>query len=203
MTHIEDNRNIRTASKKWNSGITFSKNSNTYKLIKSLLTQADRIDNDVEDIRDSYHIDTATGKSLEKLGNLADVSRKENESDETYRARIKATFRAATTSTTFDEFVQFSSSVLSTNVNNLTFRTNVPESATVRVGADGDVYDNADLTNQQIVDLLGRGVPAGHEVNIIERGTFLLKYDGEADTAENGLTSDSTDTGGTLAADII
>jgi uncharacterized phage protein gp47/JayE len=203
MTHIEDNRNIRTASKKWNSGITFSKNSNTYKLLKSLLTQADRIDDDVEDIRDSYHIDTATGKNLEKFGNLADVDRKENESDEAYRARIKATFRAATTSGTFDEFVQFSSSVLSTNVNNLTFTTKLPESATVRVGADGKIYDNVDLTNQQVVELLNRGIPAGHEVNIVERGTFIVKSDGQADVAENGLTSDTIDTGGTLAADII
>jgi len=196
-------RNIRTAEKKWNSGIAFSPHSNTYKLLESLLSEAGRIDNDLTAINKSTKINTAFGEELEKIGNLVNVNRQSNESDVKYRARIKATFRAATTSATFDEFVQFSSSVLSTDVNNLTFTTNVPESATIRVGADGDVYDNADLTNQQIVDLLGRGVPAGHEVNIVERGTFLLKSDGQANTADNGLTSDTIDTGGTLAADII
>lgn len=198
-----DNRNIRTASENWNSGITFAPESNTYKLVRALLSQAHRIDEDLEWIQSSHAIQTATGSNLEKIGQLVDVDRRSNESDASYRARIKATFRSATTSTTFNEFVQFSSRVLDTSIDNITFTTSPAFPASVSVSTDESVYNNLNLSNEDVKELLGMGVPAGHEVRILESGTFKLKTDGETDDPDKGLTSDSISTGGTLAEDVL
>lgn len=206
MSHnnIPDERNIREAQGSWESGIEFGKGSNTYKLMAALLSAADEIDSDLEDIYDSQHIDTAEGKDLDKFGNLVNLNRNQGEPDAKYRARIKAEFAQAKSAATWDDFVEFAATVLSTNVQNIEFSTNYDGNpATVVVSADPAVYDSAALTAAELDDVLGGGVAAGHEVQVQEAGTFRLKSDGDTDTAANGLTSDSISTGGTLAADIV
>lgn len=201
---IEDDRNISEASAEWDSPVEFNPNSNTYKLVRALLSINDRVDEDLEDIYEEQHIDSADGRDLDTLGALVSVDRNTNEGDDTYRARIKAVFRASTMGTTYDQFAEFCASVLSTDVDNLNFRTPYgAEPATVNVGADPSIYDALNLSTSDIRDLLGSGVPAGHEVNVLEGGTFRLKQDGQVDDPEKGLTSDGISTGGTLAADLV
>lgn len=201
---ISDDRNIREAGSEWDSGIAFGPNTNTYKLMAALLSQSDRIDDNLENIYDSQHIDTAEGTDLDKFGDLVNLNRNKSESDSKYRARIKAEFAQAKSAATWDNFVEFSATVLNTDVNNILFETNYDgNSATVVVSANPSIYDNAALTAQELDDVLGGGVPAGHEVRVQERGTFRLKTDGDTDDASKGLTSDSINTGGTVAADIV
>lgn len=200
---IADDRNIGEASSVWDSPLEFGRGANTYSLVKALLSQADRIDSDLTDIYHQQYIDSATGKELDQFGELVQTNRQTGESDEKYRARIKAAFRASTMGGTYDQFAQYVASVLNTDISNLSFRTDYEAlPATVIVRANSSVFNSVNLTNQEVVDLLGRGVPAGHAVEVTESGTFLLKADGDTDTAENGLTSDSISTGGTLAGDI-
>lgn len=206
MSHYEltENRNIGEAGAEWNSGIAFAPGTNTYKLMRALLTEADRVDDDLEDIYDAHHIDTAAGDNLEKIGDLVNVDRQTGEGDDRYRARIKATFRASTIETTFDQFAEFTASVLSTDLDNIEFFTSYgARPATVDVAADTAVYDSVDLLPSELADLLDGGVPAGHRVRVLERGTFRLKADGDTDDPDRGLTSDGITTGGTLAADLV
>lgn len=206
MPHNGNNggRNIRTASQNWDSAIDFAPSSNTYKLVSALLQQAERIDTDLEDVYHNHHIDTATGEALDQFGSLVNAPRKSDEPDAKYRTRIKAEFAQAKTNTDFDSFVEFCSTILNTDTSNLGFITNYPGNpATVTVSTDPAVYESVSLTAAEIGDLLGGAVPAGHEVEVEERGTFRLKEDGDTDDADKGLTSDSIGTGGTLAADVI
>lgn len=204
MHVIDDNRNIRTAEDEWESAIDFADGSNTHRLIEALLSTYDNVDDDLVDVYDQTHIDSATGRELDQFGELVNVERKYNEGDEKYRARIKAAFRASTMGATFDQFVEFCANTLDTNIANLNFNTPYEsEPATVTVGANSSVYDSVGLTAGEIVELFGKGVPAGHKVNVIEGGTFRLKEDGDTDDATKGLTSDSITAGGTLAADVI
>lgn len=200
---IPDDRNIKEAQRVWDSAIDVSPHSNMYRLLNSILSEADRIDGDLEEIYEQQHIDSATGDSLEQFGELAEVDRNTGESDDKYRARIKANLRASSIGTTYDEYLEFCAAVLSTGVNNIELSTNYDGNpATVTVSTDSNVYNNINITPSEIIDILGRGVPAGHEVVALEVGTFRLKEDGDTDTAANGLTSDSISTGGTLAADL-
>lgn len=206
MPHEEpvDGRNIKTAEQEWDSGITFSPHSNTYHLMRALLSEAERIDDNIKEVYHAHHIDSAEGKELEEFGKLVNTPRNSDEPDSKYRARIKAEFAQSKTDTDFDAFVEFVATVLDTDVSNITFITGYEQRpANVTVSADQEVYNNISFTGEEIADLLGGGVPAGHEVSARIRGTFILKEDGDLNTPENGLTSDSINTGGTLAADIV
>lgn len=201
---IEDDRNVPKAEREWDSAISVAPGSNMRKLLESLLTDADRVDSDLEDIYNAQHINSASDADLEKWGRLVDVNRKTGEDDDKYRARIKAEFRQGTIEPTFDAFAEFCAAVLNTDIENLEFLLNLSgDPATVDIGIDTQVIENSALTATEIQELYGGGVPAGHEVQIFAGGTFRLKSDGELNTAENGLTSDTTDTGGTLAEDVI
>jgi hypothetical protein len=200
---IQNGRNITEAEQQWESAIDFSPRSNTYKLFRALLSVSERIDNDLEEIYEQTHINSATGSELDQFGELVDVDRETGEGDDRYRARIKAAFRASTIGTTFDQFTEFAATVLNTNLSNLNFATQYKaDPGTVRVGASPEVYDQLNITEQDAKELLGRGVPAGHEVIILEGGTFRLKADGDTDDPSKGLTADDITSGGTLAEDL-
>jgi len=200
---ISPKRNINTAEQDWDSPIDFAPQSNMYSLVSALLTEADRVDADIERIYEQQHINSASGEALDQFGELADVERKTDESDEKYRARVKAAIQASITGTTFDEFTQFCASILDTNVDNLSFETRYPITpATVIVRGQRSLYQQSDLTAEELIDILGSGVPAGHAVEVIEEGSFEVRVDGETDDPDKGLTSDTIETGGTLASDL-
>jgi len=206
MAHndISDGRNITKAEQLWDSAIDFNNSSNTYKLVQALLSQADRIDDDLGHVYDSHHIDTATGEELEQYGKLVNTPRQSGEPDDKYRVRIKAEFAQSQTDTDFESFVQFCASILNTEEENIEFTTNYGGNpATVTVATDSRIYESVALQPEEIADILGGGVPAGHSVATLERGTFRVKNELEVSEENKGLTSDSISTGGTLAADLI
>jgi len=207
MSHdavINDDRNFATASDVWDSGIDFSQYTNTYKLLAALLSQADTIDDSLNEIYHSHKIETASGEELDQFGSLVDLPRQSNEPDEKYRSRIKAEFAQAITQTNFNSFAEFTSTVLGTDIQNIDIETNYEiNSAAVDVYADQQIYDEKSLTEQDISDILGGGVPAGHEVRAFKKGTFITIDDNGTNNPNNGLTSDSIETGGTLAADLV
>lgn len=201
MTHLDT---INFIEDKWNNaGITIHPSSNTYSLMLALSSQYDRTLDEVEDIRDSHHVSTATGRDLEKIGKLAEVERQTGESDDKYRLRIIGNVVSAFTGTTFSDVIQFISLILETDMTNIRLFDNLSiDPATLVINADASIYSNSPLTNSDIISLAEDSVPAGHEVILEERGTFEIKSDGAADDPAKGLTSDSISTGGTLAADI-
>lgn len=201
---IEDDRNVTEAEGEWDSPITIAPGSNMRSLIRALLSEADRVDEDLEEIYEAQHIDSATGEELNTWGRLVDVTRKTGEGDDKYRTRIKAEFRQSTIEPTFDQFSEFCASVLNTDIENLEFILNLSgDPATVDIGINAQVVEDSALTAKEIEDLFGGGVPAGHEVQTFAGGTFRLKSDGQTDDADLGLTSDSISTGGTLAEDLV
>lgn len=204
MVEIEDNRNIVKAEQEWDSSIEFGDASNLHSLVEALLSAADNIDNELEQIYDAQHINTAGRKELEQYGKLINLPPKNEEDIEKYRARIKAKFAQSNTTTDFNSFVQFCSSILETEESNISFVTEYAGNpATVTVAADGKLYEEASLTPVEIADVFSGGVPAGHTVNVLENGTFRLKSDSAINDPDKGLTSDSINTGGTLSADLV
>lgn len=198
-------RNIKTAQSEWPTpGIDISNKTNTYKLVRALVSVLDEEDQQLDQIRRSHHINTAVDEELERLGSLVQLDRNQGESDKKYRARIKVQYRVGNIGTTFDEFSQFASALLSTSITNIEFVSDLAANpATAAVSAPPEVYDNVELTRQEVAEFLGEAVPAGHDVNVLESGTFRLKADSDVDDPDKGLTSDSISTGGTLAADIV
>jgi hypothetical protein len=200
----DDNRNISEAEQQWGYPLVFTKGSNNRKLLDVFTDVLDQADTDIENIYNQQHINSATGDDLDKFGELVNVERKSSESDDKYRARIKATFRASTIGTTFDQFTEFCAEILETNIQNLNFNTPyVSNPATVVVGAEESIYTNLGFTNSEISNLLQKASPVGHNVDVVVGETFRLKSDGNTDDATKGLTSDSIEAGGTLTSDLI
>ena len=199
---ITEGRNINDAISEWDIPPTIQPESNNYDLLRGLLQSADEVDESAELIYNAHHINTAAGEDLDRIGQFVGVKRQSNEVDSRYRTRIKARFRAATIEPTADNFTEFVAAILATDIDNFTlilqqFR---PE---VIISAQSEIWEQNNLTAETVVDILESGVPAGHAVNVQEQGTFRLKVDGEVDDPDKGLTSDSIETGGTLASDLI
>ena len=206
MSHdtIPDNRNTTKAAQEWDSAIDFAPDSNAYGLVDALLSEADETDDILGKVYHAHQIETAQGKELDQFGKLVNVQRKSGESDAKYRVRIKAEFAQSRTGTTFNDFVEFAASTLGTDIQNIDVRTDYERlPAVVTVFASPQTYEENALASAELADILSGGVPAGHEVNAQGSGTLRLKSDGEQDEASKGLTSDSIETGGTLAADLV
>jgi hypothetical protein len=198
-------RNVKTAQDEWESpAVDIGTKSNTYALVNTLTDVFDQEDKNLSEIRRAHHIDTATGEELEQFGRLVQLDRKQGELDSKYRARLKVQYRVGNIGTTFDEFAEFTSTLLSTDLDNIEFVSDLAaDPATAQIAADLEVFNAVSLSESEIIDFLGEGVPAGHEVKVLERGTFRLKSDGDPDDPDKGLTGDSISTGGTLAADLV
>jgi hypothetical protein len=177
--------------------------ANFYALVKSLLSAANAVDDNIIDVYHETHVGTATGESLDKFGTLVNTPRKSSESDEKYRARLKAQFAQVQLSGTYNEFTQFVGTVLDTDVSNITFTTAYDANpATITVRVDSKIFTENNLTASEVIDLLGGGVPAGHEVEVQESGSFRIKNLGQTDDADKGLVSDGNPDGGTLTSDL-
>ncbi len=199
---ITEGRNPDNSISEWDIPATIQKESNNYALLRSLLQPADAIDGSLELIYNSHHINTAAGENLDKIGNFVGVQRESDELDARYRTRIKARSRAGTIEPTTDNFTDFISAILETDSDN--FRL-IPQQfrPEVVISAQSEIWQQRELTNETVIELLENAVPAGHSVSVQEEGTFALRTDGETNDPSKGLTSDSIETGGTLASDLV
>jgi hypothetical protein len=67
-----------------------STDSNLYKLLSSFGTELDTFTDEMDKAKRSRFVDTATGSDLDKLGELINLRRFFNESDDNYRGRLKS-----------------------------------------------------------------------------------------------------------------
>lgn len=174
--------------------------TNLYGLLSGLAAAYDDIDDAVQDLLEQRHVETATGRSLELLGDLADVSRQSGESDDKYRKRIIASFRAGLSGTTFEDLLSFLEFIL--EIDDETIEISQDTGARVSVNLPSNAVTQSPLTSSEITQLSEDVVPAGHTISLVQSGTFEVKADGTTDDPDKGLTSDSISTGGTLSEDI-
>jgi hypothetical protein len=202
--NIFNRKAIDFVSANWsNYGITIDERSNTYALMRALTSQSDRMDKDLSVVRQARHIETAVGKEVERLGKIVSVSRRDGESDERLKKRIVLAFYAARTTCAFDEFARFTINILETNFDDVRFWNDFEQQhATIFVSAYPETYDRSPFTRDEITEYLESVVPAGHRVNLRERGTFIVKKTAWEDDPSRGLTSESIETGGRLASTI-
>lgn len=198
--------NIETAVDEWGNLALppiYDEGSNIRKLLKALLSEHDRIDSDLKDILDGRHLSTATGKELDRIGELGNVLRKDGESDDKYRARIRAKLTAGNSSATFDDIALFITTTLSVDPEGVTISTDFATSPTaVITEIDYDDLDGLQITDTEFSDIVATLVPAGHTTRVTATGTFELSSESYTPPSGTGLTDDSGTAGGTLSGDI-
>lgn len=141
------------------------------------------LDIDIEEVYDDRFVQTATGRELEKLAKFVGVRRNTGEVDDKFRKRILANFFALSSDTTFEDFARVVKDITDGDASEISIlRPPDTPSAQVDILVDGAVLDDSPLTNTEIEGLLKEAVPAGHTVNLVERGTFAF-----ASTEDDGL----------------
>ncbi len=99
-----------------------SPNSNNYKLLSIIASEYQELSSMLEGVRDAHFIDTATGKNLENIGQLFNCKRLQNETDDSYRARIKVQFRKYASSSTVKEIKEIIAAILNTQTSRIRLR---------------------------------------------------------------------------------
>lgn len=198
--------NIEKVSDSWsNHAIPFGEGRNIYKLANALCAPLDGIDYRLNMVHANIHVSYAMGKSLDRIGNLANVTRKTGESDDHYRKRIIVHMRASVIGTTYDEVVSFTATLLDQPVDEVVVDLR-PQTfpATLFILVNEDDVEHLPFNLQEIADLLDKVVPADHNVVLELQGTFLFKKIGEPDEPEHGFTTLPADetVGGSLSGEI-
>lgn len=200
---------INKIESQWdNRGIAFYPGSNMYKLMAAITSEGDRQLEEAHTISRANKIRTAEGDLLDKFGFAVNLPRQTGESDDRYRVRIQLRYRLNSIEGTMDEIAQFTAAMVGVSPDNISLETRFDAApATLFISAQAEVWDNSVLSREEIEQFAGEVVSAGHRVILEESGTFLLTSDEllieQGNLAEHGLTSDTIETGGTLAADII
>lgn len=156
-------------------------------------------------VRQAHHVDDASGVQLDRIGLTAGVRRKENEGDARYRARIKATIIAGRSSGTFDDILSATTSILGTTEDSIELNTDLSaDPATALIYVHPSVLDATPLTTSDLTTVLSDVVLGGHQIEVVRQGSdpFTFIDDAMVNDPDNGLTSDSTQTGGGLTSDI-
>jgi hypothetical protein len=159
-THLED-------SVGYDTPLTVEPDSDFQAWLEAFATEYDRIDSDQSDVLEAHHVTTAEGSELERIGQLFNVRRRTNETDEQLRQRIKIRGSIAVTSGTTNEMMELSKLALECEYSDLSFPIDLATSPAVfPVETTQQVVDDAALDEATIESELSRGVPVGHRTEL-------------------------------------
>jgi hypothetical protein len=187
-----------------NPGIPFR--GNNVRFAEAIGEEKDAVLRQLDRIKQSHHIKDAGGTQLDRIGEVANISRRDGESDAEYRSRIIGTLSAGRSSGTFSDLLDTTATVLGVKKERVELQYGWKAGADV---ATAYIYvrradiDNVALSLQDLTDILKDAVLAGHDVEVIERGAnpFTVIDDSMVNDPDRGLTSDSISTGGGLVSD--
>lgn len=157
---------IETAKLVWPSAwLPFFPDNNHYKILSALLAPADSFNSYVEAVQDAFHISTAEGKELEKLGELVDVHRRDAESDAKLRQRIILRTAAGIIEPTTDNVQRYIRKVYSATYSDFSISVRSSEPV-LEVDVDSTVQTDSVFTQSEAESLITRALPAGHSASV-------------------------------------
>lgn len=156
---------------------------NLYKLLEVVTSENRRLDIELDELYDNRFLATATGKELEKIGDLVGVIRKTDEADSKLRKRIRGAFAAHASDTTYESFTSAALSIIEGSADSVEFAT-PPETPAkvIEISISGAVFEANPLTRSELVTLLNGALSADAQANILVTGNFA--FDGDDDSLE-------------------
>jgi hypothetical protein len=169
--HLEDSIGYDTP-------LTVEPDSDFQAWLEAFATEYDRIDSDQSDVLEAHHVTTAEGSELERIGQLFNVKRRTNETDEQLRQRIRIRGSIAVTSGTTNEMMELSALALETTVDDLYFPIDLAANpATFSLSIPQEIMDNAALTQSTVERELERALPVGHRIDVTIAANELSTMD--------------------------
>jgi len=161
--------------------------SNNYKLLKIIDSEYSNIEQAINDIKNAHFVDLATGKSLDYIASLFNVRRKQNETDDHFRARIKLAFSKISNMATINDIKEIIAAALNTKTSRVRVRDRYDlEAALFEVWIWLQDLNNAGLTLEEFQELIKAVKPAGVQVKAYQQGTFTYRSIGETSDPTKG-----------------
>lgn len=174
------------------------------RLSGALAEETDEVRRTLDYLVEARHISSAGGEQLDSIGRVGGILRRENESDEVYRARIQGTLAAGRSSGTFEDLLEATATILETDIGAIELDTDfAADPAKAFVYVQSSDLDNTPLDAADLTAILEDAVLAGHEIEVVEQGTnpFTLINDQQTNDPAKGLTADGIQSGGGLVSD--
>lgn len=155
-------------------------------IITTLHVMADRIDVDGYNSFRERYVSTASLVGLRNLQRPFGLQKKDDETIDEYRTRIQGAYAAAASQGTYDQVATLALNLMDASSDEIALKTppDIAPPNTVIIQTDPAVIDQLSLSTQTIEDFLEQAVPAGHAVQIEQRGTF--EFDGPDYTPPSG-----------------
>lgn len=176
--------------------------SNNYKLLKVVDSEFTNIEQTINDIKNAHFVDLAQGKSLDYIASLFNVRRKQNESDDHFRARIKLAFSKITDMTTINDIKEMLAATIQTETSRIKVMDKWDsEPALFFIYLFMQDLNNAGINIDELRELIKLIKPTGVKVQAFQLGTFTYRSAGEASDPTKGYNdlSNSNPDGGTYA----
>lgn len=159
-----------------------------------------KLGNNLRRLHNNVHINSARDVSLDKFGELVNLSRKQEETDVEYRTRIKTTFRASTTGTTINETIEFIANILQTDTEYVTLERPSVTEPVLTLTVDNSALDQLSVTTETFVGLVNQVIPSSHRIDVIGQGTFTVRGAAQENDPSKGLIAAGGSGGGTLSS---
>ena len=180
--------------------------SNNYKLLRAPGDQADSLDSEIADAEAALNV-TTPNTDLGRFGNLVGITRREDETDGHYRARVLAEFALSTCEGTESDVLDTLATIIGIAPANFELDDrSAPGRASVSLPASA--LDDQALDQSELREIVERLLAASYALDIIVSGTFTYitpsaynVNDHDASKAYDGLDSNDEpkDNGGTYA----
>lgn len=136
------------------------------------------IDEQINELYDQRFIQSASGRELEKLGAPLGITKREGESEASFRYRVRLGKAIAASSGTAQDIeaiirIAFGEDAMA-NID----VTNVDSEPVTQFAVPQPYIDETPLTRVELQDELARSFPCGHDVQVITSDTFILGEDG-------------------------
>jgi len=161
------------------SGVRFEQNSEIGRLVETLASLYNRIDDDVDKLEDFRYIETATGNELDKKARPVGTIRLPGESDSDFRRRALAGRVRVTSETTYEEFAKGVLVLLDANPSDVEiFVDYQDELGAVIVKLTNQVLNNSPFSESVIVSYLEGMIPMGRRVVLRREDGFQFSSPG-------------------------
>jgi len=141
-------------------------------ILRAIETQLDRLDVEIDDVKQQRRIDTATDRELTKLAGEVGVVRKTDESDERLRFRTHIAKAVTQSNGNIYEVAQLLG-VIFDESERIVFST-PPDTPTVQLTIPSDMIDAVPLTSSELQRELTEIVPAGDGIIVQTTDTFAF-----------------------------
>ncbi|OYR94044.1 hypothetical protein DJ71_02355 [Halorubrum sp. E3] len=149
-------------------------------LLRTLVSQLHRVDAEIDDLYDQRFIDTATNRELELIGANVGVERRTGESDDSFRSRVRAGYRIATSDGTFKEIARAALALLDADPADIQLEgPPATDGGVGRVLVPDILVDESPLSQTEIASELTRAAPLGHRIEVLTDDTLRLGVSGD------------------------